>query len=84
MQSIIGRLKVVDGSPKLLPGHISHQKLYRNPKTDAWEGPSPELMAAYRKAVSIIKKRCKPVKERSGKFIAPEALKLLDSGQAQL
>jgi hypothetical protein len=84
MQSIVGRVKIVDGFPKILPGDVSYQKLYQNPETNEWEEPSAELLAAFRQAVTVIKKRCKPVKAWSGKFIAPEALKLLESGQSRI
>jgi hypothetical protein len=84
MQSIVGRLKVVDDKPTLLPGDVSYQTEYRNPVTDEWEKATPEAKAAYRKAVATIKKRC--VRYRAGIdiFIAPEALKLFESGKARI
>jgi hypothetical protein len=84
MQSIIGRLKVVDGKPTLLPGDISYQDAYRNPETNEWEEASPELKAAYRKAVSTVKKRCVRYKAGIEILIGPEALKLFESGEAQI
>jgi hypothetical protein len=84
MQSIIGRLNVVDGKPTLLPGDVSYQDAYRNPTTNEWEKASSELKAAYRKAVSIIKKRCIRHKAGIEIFISPEALKLFERGEAHI
>jgi hypothetical protein len=84
MQSMIGRVKSVDGRPTLLAGDTSYQEAYRNPETNEWEKASPELKAAYRKAVSIIKKRCVRYKGRAEIFICPMALKLFEKGEVQI
>ena len=84
MQSMVSRIRVVDGVPKILPGDVSYQKLYQNPETQEWEKPSAEVLAAFRKAESVIKKHCKASKKWSGKHIGPEALALLERGEAQI
>jgi hypothetical protein len=84
MQSIVSRIRVVDGVPKILPGDVSYQKLYQNPETQVWEKPSAELLAAFRKAASVIKKHCKPSKKWAGKHIGAEALALLERNEAQI
>jgi hypothetical protein len=84
MQGMVGRLKSVNGVPKLLPGSISYQKEYQNPETGQWHEPSPEVLAAFKKAVALMKKHWVPLKDVPGAVIAPEALKLLQTGQAQL
>ena len=84
MQSIVGRVNVVNGAPKLLPGDVSYQRRYLNPETGVWAEPSPAVKAAFKKAVSAIKKRCERLKEGSGSYIAPAARKLLASGEARI
>lgn len=84
LKSMIGRVNVVDGLQRLLPGDISYQPEYENPETNQWEKASPEVKAAYRKAVSVIKKRCVRYKAGIEILIGPEALKLFESGEAQI
>jgi hypothetical protein len=85
MQGLIARINTVDGNEKLLPGHISYQDAYKNPTTGEWEKPSAELKAAFKLAVSAIKKRCLRHKIADAEiFIGPAALKLLENGQARI
>jgi hypothetical protein len=85
MQVLIARINTVDGIEKLLPGQISHQNAYKNPKTGEWEKPSVELKAAFSRAVSAIKKRCLRHKIADAEiFIGPAALELLENGKAQI
>jgi hypothetical protein len=85
MQGLIARINTVDGNEKLLPGHISYQDAYKNPTTGEWEKPSAELKAAFKLAVSAIKKRCRRHKIADAEiFICPAALELLENGKAQI
>ncbi len=85
MQGLIARINTVDGIEELLPGRISYQDAYKNPTTGEWERPSAELKAAFKLAVSAIKKRCLRHKIADAEiFIGPAALELLENGQAQI
>lgn len=85
MQVLIARINTVDGVEKLLPGHISYQDAYKNPATGEWEKPSAELKAAFKLAVSAIKKRCLRHKIADAEiFIGPAALELLENGEVQI
>lgn len=84
MQCSVGRVRIVEGSPKILPGDVSLPKLYQNPETKAWNPPSAETKAAYKKSATIIKKHGAPRGEGSTSYILPAARKLLDSGQARI
>ena len=85
MQVLIARINTVDGIEELLPGRISYQDAYKNPTTGEWERPSAELKAAFKLAVSAIKKRCLRHKIADAEiFIGPAALELLENGQAQI
>lgn len=84
MQSLVGRVRTVEGRPTLLPGDVSFETSYRNPETNGWEKASPELKAAYRKAVSIVKNRCVRPPPGAAIFIGPDALALLESGEVRI
>lgn len=84
MQSIIGRVSVVNGTPSLLPGDVSYQSEYKNPETGKWEKASAEVKAAYRKSVSIITRTCVRYYAGTEIFIGPEALKLFESGKVEI
>ncbi len=84
MQASVGRISIVGGVQRLLPGDISYQDAYRNPETGHWEKPSPELKAAYRRAVSAIKKRVVRCLAGIPIFIGPAALALFERGEAHI
>lgn len=84
MQCMVARVNAVEGKPTLLPGMVSHQKLYQNPDTGEWEKPPAEVVNAFRKVVSAIKKTCQPATDKSGIYIAPQALKLLEGDEASV
>jgi hypothetical protein len=84
MQSMISRVGTMKGKPQVMPGTISYQNSYKNPETGHWDGPSPELKAAYRKVVATIKNICKPLEGRQGILIAPEARMLAERGEAEI
>jgi hypothetical protein len=81
----LARVNPVDGVQRALAGQIGHKSAYRNPETNQMEPPSEELKTAFKKAVSIIKKRGVTYQSERGKIlVAPAALELLTSGQAKL
>jgi hypothetical protein len=83
LQGLIARDNLVDGVPTLLLGNLTHQKQYRAPGTGEWAPASAELKAAYKRAVSIIKKHL--VKHESANYpIGREALRLVEDGKARL
>ena len=84
MQCRAGRLKIVRDVPKLLEGSISYQKSYKNQETGEWHGPTPELVTAFKKCVSAIKKRCVPLEKYPYAVIAPKAQKLFENNEAQI
>jgi hypothetical protein len=83
-QALIARVNDVDGMPKLLPGTFSYQSEYRNPENNQWHKASPEVKEAYKKLVSIVKKRCVRHKANRNIFIGTEALAHLRSGEVQI
>lgn len=86
IQALLGRTNVVNGQLRLLAGSYSHQRQYRNPDTKIWENASPEIKAAYRQVVTVVKQHCKPhmYKPNIKIFIAPKALEMLQSGEATI
>ena len=81
LQCLAARVREVDGVPCLLPGDFSYQDAYRNLETNAWEKPTPELKAAYRKITSLVKARCPAFEYKPGStvFIAPKARAMLEA-----
>lgn len=85
MQGLVGRVNLVDGVRRLLPGYVSYQKLYRNPETGAWEKASAEVKAAHRQVVSVVKKRCRSHRLAGADvLIGPEALRLVENGEVEV
>ena len=86
IQGLLSRINPVDHVQRLLPGQISHQDAYKNPETNAWDKPAPDLKAAFRQAVSTIKKRCIRYTYKPGIdiFIGTEACEVLKSGKVQI
>jgi hypothetical protein len=81
LQCLAARLGEIDGVPCLLPGDFSYQDAYRNLETNAWEKPTSELKAAFRKITSLVKTRCPPFEYKPGSkvFIAPKARAMLEA-----
>lgn len=81
LEGLASRINLVDGEHRLLPGQFSYEDAYRNPETKAWEKPSPELKAAFKAIVSIVKKRCPRFvyKPNVDIYIGPEARARLES-----
>jgi hypothetical protein len=77
----VSRINLVDGEPRLLAGRFSYQDQYRNPETNVWEKASPEVKAAFKTIVSIVKTRCPRFAFKPGVdiFIGPEARTRLES-----
>jgi hypothetical protein len=81
LQGLVSRINLVDGAHLLLPGHFSFDDQYRNPETNGWEKASPELKAAFKTIVSIVKTRCPRFEYTPGVhiFLGPEARTRLES-----
>ena len=81
LQALVGRINLVDDAHMLLPGHFSFQDAYRNPETNVWEKSSPEVNAAFKTIVSIVKARCPRFAYKPGVqiFLGPEARTRLES-----
>jgi hypothetical protein len=82
LTAVVGRVGVVDGASTLLPGEITHQSRYRNPKTDQLEPASKELIAAYTLAALATRNRCTRYSMQI--FIAPGAMGLFQRGQVAI
>ncbi len=81
LKGLASRINLVDGAHRLLPGQFSYEDTYRNPETNAWEKPGPDVKAAFKTIVLIVKTRCprfayKPDVEI---YIGPEARARLES-----
>jgi hypothetical protein len=81
LQGRLGRINLVDGAHRLLAGRFSFQDAYENPETNAWEKASPEVKAAFKTIVSIVKARCPRFAYKPGVdiFLGPEARTRLES-----
>jgi len=81
LEGLAGRINLVDGRHLLLPGQFSYEDAYRNPETRAWEKPSAEVKAAFKKIVSIVKDRCPRFAYKPGVeiYIGAEARARLES-----
>jgi hypothetical protein len=81
LKGLASRINLVDGAHRLLPGRFSYRDEYRNPETNKWEKPSPEVKAAFKNIVSIVKTRCPRFTFKPGVdiFIGPEARARLES-----
>jgi hypothetical protein len=85
LQALVARDNVVDGGLQLLPGRLSYEASYRNPETGAREKASGELKASYQAACKAIRKRCvRHAVGGAGVFIGPQALALLERGEATI
>jgi hypothetical protein len=75
--------ETVTEPPSLVPGSISLLRAYLDPKTGAWEPPSPELLAAFKDVVATIKKHLVSVVVRKGDkiWVGRETKRLLDAGK---
>ena len=75
------RINLVDGANQLLPGRFSYQDAYRNPETNAWEEPGPDVKAAFKRIVSIVKTQWPRFAYKAGVeiYIGPEARARLES-----
>ena len=82
LQALVGRVGIVDDKSTLLPGDVSYQSKYRNPKTDQLEPASKELLAAYTLAALTIRNRC--TRYSAEIFIAPKALSLVQQGHVAI
>lgn len=81
LKGLASRINLVDGAHQLLPGRFSYRDAYLNPETNEWETPGPEVKAAFKKIVSIVRTRCpsfayKPDVEI---YLGPEARTRLES-----
>jgi hypothetical protein len=84
LQCLLARNNLVEGSMRLLPGRISFQATYRNPKTNEWEKASKDVQTAFKNTVSIVKSRCEIHNFGTDIYIAPKALELLKSHSANI
>ncbi|HEX7699608.1 MAG TPA: hypothetical protein VF403_02770 [Kofleriaceae bacterium] len=82
LQAHVGRVGIIDGKSTLLPGEVTHQSRYRNPKTDQLEPASKELLSAYTLAALTIRNRCTRYSMQI--FIAPGAMGLFQRGQVAI
>jgi hypothetical protein len=82
LQFLLARNNLVEGSMRLLPGRISFQATYRNPKTNEWEKAAKDVQTAFQETVSTIKSRCVIHNVGTDIFIAPKALALLENHDA--
>lgn len=81
LKGLVSRINLVDGAHRLLAGRFSFQDKYQNPETNAWEQASPEVKAAFKAIVSIVKKRCPRFEYAPGVhiFLGPDARARLES-----
>jgi hypothetical protein len=83
LEGLLARVRAVDGKDTTIPGFVSHQPQYRNPESGQWEKAPSDLKAAYKRAVSIMKKHL--VKSELAKVpIGREVLKLAQEGKVLL
>jgi hypothetical protein len=82
LQATVGRVGIVDGKSTLVPGEITHQSRYRNPKTDQLEPASKALISAYTLAALTTRNRCTRYSMQI--FIAPDAMGLFQRGQVAI
>jgi len=77
----VSRINFVDGAHRLLAGRFSFQDAYENPETKEWEKARPEVKAAFKTIVSIVKTRCPRFELKPGVeiFLGPEARTRLES-----
>jgi hypothetical protein len=85
MQCLLARANEVGGVKWLLPGEISYQDRYRDPKTEKPEKASRAVISAFREAASVIKGKFARHKIGSTEIvIGPAALELLERGEARI
>jgi hypothetical protein len=83
LEGLLARVRTVDGKETTIPGYVSHQPQYRHPESDQWEKAPSDLKAAYKRAVSIMKKHL--VNSELAKVpIGREVLKLAQEGKVLL
>lgn len=82
LQAVVGRVGIVEENSTLLPGELTHQSRYRNPKTDQLEPASKALISAYTLAALTIRNRCTRYSMQI--FIAPGAMSLYQRGQVAI
>ena len=84
LQASIARVNLVDGKPRLIWGNIILQKTYRDSSTGEWRRPSEELREAYKRVVTLVKKKAKRYVAGVPIRIAPGALALFERGEAHI
>lgn len=81
LTGLTSRINLVKGARRLLPGRFSYEDAYKNPETNEWEKATPEVKAAFRQVVSVVKDHCPRFTYKPGIeiYIGPEALALLQA-----
>lgn len=84
LQMTLATVNPVDGKPTLISGMVSHQKRYQDPVTGHSEPASEEVSQAFKEIIATMKKRLVAHQLAMKIWIGPEALALLQQGEARI